>query len=74
MVQMVAFSEPGWQLPKYLSVVEDAGFTEIRVSGFVNSPDGRVWRTVPNRKWYADQMGPLASSKEVVLFHRLAST
>jgi hypothetical protein len=72
LVQLVAFSDPSWQLPKYLDVMEEANFTEVDVPFCANSPDGRLWRQVPNRKWYADQMGTTSGSKEVVLFHRLA--
>ena len=72
LVQMVAFSNPSWQFPEYLQVMKQAGFTEIRLPILTNSPDGRLWRRVPNRKWYADRMGEIPSSREVVLFHRLA--
>jgi hypothetical protein len=72
LVQMIAFSDASWQLPKYLEVMEQNGFVETRLPSIDNSLDGRVWRSVPNRKWYADQRGPTSSSKEVVLFHRLA--
>jgi hypothetical protein len=71
-VQMVAFPDPTWQLPQYLDVMQDAGFAETIIPAFANSDDGRMWRCVPNRKWYADQKGAIGSSKEVVLFHRLA--
>jgi hypothetical protein len=74
LVQVVAFSDPSWQLPKYLKVMEEADFTEFETPFPANSPDGRLWRYVPNRKWYADQKGATAGSKEVVLFHRLART
>lgn len=70
-VQMVAFSDPTWQLPRYISIMEEAGFTEARLPGIPDTPDGRVWRSVPNRKWYASQRGSTASSNEVVLFHRV---
>jgi len=70
-VQMIAFSEPSWQLPRYLTTMDQAGFAEFRFSELANSKDGRVWRSVPNRKWYASQRGSLGSSNEVVLFHRL---
>jgi hypothetical protein len=72
LIQMVAFSDPSWQLPKYLEVMEEANFTEFESPFPSSSPDGRLWRYVPNRKWYADQKGVTASSKEVVLFHKLA--
>jgi hypothetical protein len=72
LVQLVGFSEPSWQLPKFLSVLEMAGFTEVQFPALANSSDGRLWRCIPNRKWYADQKGAIAASKEVVLFHRLS--
>jgi hypothetical protein len=71
-VQMVAFSDPSWQLPQYLQVMKQVGFTEVKFPVFADFSDGRLWRCVPNRKWYANQKGAIASSKEVVLFHRLA--
>ena len=72
LIQMVAFSDPSWQLPKYLEVMKEANFTEFESPFPISASDGRLWRYVPNRKWYADQKGATASSKEVVLFHKLA--
>lgn len=69
-VQMVAFSERDWQLPRYLHVMNDAGFEELR-GGAARSATNRTWRSVPNRKWYASAKGLTGSSREVVLFHRL---
>lgn len=69
-VQMVAFSDPTWQLPRYLETMEEAGFQEVTFAAIANDKDGRVWRTVPNRRWYADQRGQISASNEVVLFHR----
>jgi hypothetical protein len=66
-VQVVAFSEPSWQLPRYLEVAEEAGFQELRCGDAK-----RIWRQVPNRRWHADQKGETHSSNEVVLIHRLA--
>jgi DNA modification methylase len=70
-VQMVAFSDPSWQLPKYLETLAMAGLQEVFMNEISNNADGRIWRTVPNRKWYADKKGKIPSSKEVVFFHRL---
>ncbi len=70
-VQMVAFSEPSWQLPKYLKAMRKSGFREVKYPSMANLKDGRIWRKVPNRKWHANFKGNLRSSKEVVLFHRL---
>lgn len=74
LVQVVAFSDPDWQLPRYLSVADDAGFQEhfLSMSNDSKSPE-RLWRTVPNRKWYAHQKGHTTGSQEVVLFHKLKS-
>lgn len=71
-VQMVAFSEPKWQLPEYLKSMENAGLREVFFPVLSNSGDKRLWRHVPNRKWYATQKLSIATDKEVVLFHRKA--
>jgi hypothetical protein len=72
-VQVLAFAEPSWQLPRYLSVADDVGLRECFLPQLIDQADGRLWRTVPNRKWYADQRGETNGSQEVVLFHRLKS-
>jgi hypothetical protein len=69
-VQMLAFSESNWQLPQYLECMEDAGLTEVFLSGLKGQLDGRLWRNVPGRRWYSEQRGDTPGSKEVVLFHR----
>ena len=68
-VQMVAFSEQDWQLPKYLEVMEECGLDEKRPwdSGL---NDGRLWRDVPSRRWHAHQKSHAPSAREVVLVHR----
>lgn len=68
-VQMVAFSQPEWQLPKYLEAMKAAGLSEIRET---SDEDERLWREVPNRKWYAQFQPNQSSSREVVLFHKRA--
>jgi len=71
-VQLIAFSETSWQLARYLIAMEEAGFREIRQPSLANAKDGRLWRAIPNRKWYANQERARSTSQEVVLFHRLA--
>jgi hypothetical protein len=66
-VQLVAFSDTDSQLPRYLAAMEAAGFAEREA--FAISFDGRVWRKVPNRKWYCHNGKEQDSAKEVVLFH-----
>jgi DNA methylase len=69
-VQMVAFSEPSWQLTRYLETMEDAGLVECFLPMLKGERDGRLWRSVPGRRWYSDQRGETPGSNEVVLFHR----
>jgi hypothetical protein len=71
-VQMVAFSEPEWQLPRYLETMEEAGLAEMKLPALRREGDGRLWRSVPNRRWYNDQRGETPASQEVVLIHRKA--
>lgn len=70
LVQVVAFADPEWQLPRYLEAVEAAGWEELTLPSLAGDADGRLWRSVPNRRWYADQLGATNSSREVVLLHR----
>jgi hypothetical protein len=71
-VQLVAFSDPIEQLPRYLSVMGDCGFREYLLSEHVDSKDGRIWRKVPGRRWHANRKGELSSGTEVVLIHKPA--
>jgi len=69
--QLVAFSEADWQLPEYLRTMEEAGFAEMRpVCDSKHLFEGRIWRQVPGRKWYANQKGKIGGSREVLLLHR----
>lgn len=68
-VQLVAFSTPALQLPRYLAVMEACGFSELRLP-VADGSDGRIWREVPNRRWYANQKRHLDSKNEVLLVHR----
>ncbi|MGD0421300.1 MAG: DNA methyltransferase [Xanthobacteraceae bacterium] len=68
-VQMVAFSERNWQLPRYLETMEEAGLMEVFLPLLRGERDGRLWRSVPGRRWYSDQRGNTPGSQEVVLIH-----
>ena len=72
-VQMLAFAERDWQLPRYLETMEEAGLQEVFLPMLKEKRDGRLWRTVPGRRWYSDQRGATPGSQEVVLIHRKAS-
>jgi hypothetical protein len=72
MVQLVGFSDVGKQLAEYLKMLRLAGWREVQPVKDYPRRAKRLWRSVPNRKWYADQKGMTAGSREVVLFHQLA--
>jgi DNA methylase len=69
-VQMVAFADREWQLPQYLKTMEEAGLEEIFLGTLKDNGDGRLWRSVPGRRWYSQQRGQTPGSNEVVLLHR----
>jgi hypothetical protein len=71
-VQMVAFSDQSWQLPRYLETMEEAGLREVFLPVLKDKGDGRLWRSVPNRRWYNDQRGETPAAEEVVLIHQKA--
>lgn len=66
-VQVVAFSDPEWQLGRYLDALAAAGLEEVS-----QAEQERLWRDVPNRRWHAMSQAKHSSAREVVLFHRLA--
>lgn len=66
-VHMVGFSSPERQLTRYLATMRHAGFAEKRSSRLATAADGRLWRAVPGRRWYARESG---TQREVVLIFR----
>jgi len=68
-IQMIAFRDPQNHLPQYLANMETAGFKEVNLKMHNVLNNGRIWRNVPNRKWYATLHGNTTGSKEVVLVH-----
>lgn len=69
-VQLIAFSNPSWQLPKYLAAMNAAGFEEVGKTGLRSDTMQRVWRDVPGRKWYAAAHGGNSAGRELLLLHR----
>ncbi len=69
--QLVAFSDASWQLPQYLQTMDRAGFREILLAGDSPVSGQRIWRNVPNRRWYTRKRHSSDSGKEVLLFHRM---
>jgi hypothetical protein len=69
-VQLVAFSSPEWQLDAFLEAMVNAGYTEVLPSQVGLDWAGRLWRSVPGRRWYSVIRGDIPSSNELVLLHR----
>ena len=68
-VQMVGFHDPQKDLPRYLQAMENAGFSEAAIPD-LETHDGRLWRSVPNRRWWVqDGTKGVNTSQEVVLVH-----
>ncbi|MEW6153903.1 MAG: hypothetical protein AB1673_07945 [Actinomycetota bacterium] len=72
-VQMVGFHDPVGDLPRFLDAMERAGFCERRLDALSTDADGRLWRKVPNRRWWATTSPTYQTAREVVLIHGLKS-
>ena len=72
-VQLVAFSDIGEQLPRYLQAMRNAGYQEARLIIASEKPDSRIWRQVPLRRWYAYLQGETSSSREFLFIHKRLS-
>lgn len=73
-VQMIAFSQRSWQLPRYLATMKEVGLQEVFLPVLKGQRDGRLWRPVPGQRWYIDRRGLTSASQEVVLIHRKAES
>lgn len=73
-LQVVGFNDVEAQLPRYLSTLFRCGLKEVRFDALSNSPDGRLWRDVPGRRWWtrAGDRSVVAphTAREVLLVHR----
>ena len=71
-VQIVAFTDVGTQLARYLEAMEEAGFSQLEIRIEDKKSTGHMWRQVPLRKWYAALQGPTSSAQELLLIHHKA--
>lgn len=69
-VQLVGFSDHKKFLGRYIEMMDSAGYEEIVMKTDAIDRIKRIWRSVPNRKWYANSKNKISSSKEVLLVHR----
>ncbi len=76
LVQVVGFSDPDDQLPRYLAAMDAVGLEEAKYDELATDDDGRLWRDVPSRRWWVaarENKGTApATGRETVLVHRLA--
>lgn len=75
LVQVVGFNDIVDQLQRYLETMRRAGFREVKFEQLATDKDGRLWRDVPGRRWWA-RAGDRSeivqhTAREVVLVHRL---
>jgi hypothetical protein len=74
-VQVVGFNDVADQLPRYLDVMSAVGLTELKFPELATANDGRLWRDVPGRRWWAraGERSTVVShtAREVVLIHRV---
>ncbi|QQR86941.1 MAG: site-specific DNA-methyltransferase [Flavobacteriales bacterium] len=71
LVQLVGFSNPRAHLPRYLEMMAAAGYEEVTDRDSLGRAH-RVWRNVPNRRWYNNTGSSPANGREVMLIHRPA--
>lgn len=64
--QLVAFTDTSRFLPRFLAAMDTGGYDEWRPT----RSGRRLYRDVPNRRWYAKLMEGLDSASEVLLLHR----
>jgi hypothetical protein len=73
-VQLIGFSDVSAQLPRYLNLLSEVGLREVRFPDLSTARDGRLWRSVPSRRWWvtATSRNQVAAhtAHEVVLVHR----
>ncbi|MEA2357975.1 MAG: hypothetical protein QOI62_1235 [Solirubrobacteraceae bacterium] len=75
-VQVVGFNNVSDQLTRYLDAMAAVGLREVKYEGLATAPDGRLWRDVPGRRWWAraGERSDLVThtAQEVVLVHKKA--
>ncbi len=62
-IVVVAFSEKRTQFSPFMDAMRDAGFSEIK--NITASSEGRIWREVPNRRWY-NNLGRTTAAKLIL--------
>ncbi len=69
--QLVSFANPSRDIGRFLNAMDSAGYEESGAKEVGLGQADRLWRLVPNRKWYLRYKNGLEPTKEVLLLHRL---
>jgi DNA modification methylase len=70
-VKLLSFRNKAKEFKLYRDAMENAGLEEIKI---LKKGDGRIWRTVPKRRWQARySKKKLKSNKEVLLIYKYKS-
>jgi hypothetical protein len=67
--QVLGFSDPGTQIPRFRQIMREAGYDELEYPGDAESVISRI---VPNRRWYSWISPRQHSSREYLFIHRPA--
>jgi len=74
-VQMVGFNNLESQFDRYLETMAECGFEEVLAPELATAEDGRLWRSVPGRRWWNTTTSLVEAApqtaKEVVLVHKV---
>ena len=74
LIQIVGFKNHPSPMSRYLHLMNDLGLEELTIPFLSTDDDGRLWRSVPGRRWWttngSNARSPYSLSREVVLIHR----
>lgn len=70
-VQLVSFAKPRSDVAHFLRAMVHAGFEECSPLEAGLGQEDRIWRMIPNRKWYAGYRDGFPAGKELLLLHRI---
>lgn len=70
-VQLISFNNSKRDIDRFLDAMEAAGFDECSSKDIGLGTTERVWRLVPNRKWYTGYRDGFHAGRELLLFHRI---
>lgn len=70
-VQLVSFADPRAQVEPFIEAMRTTGFEEVPLRQLGIDLEGRIWRRIPNRKWYIRFREDVPEGRELLIFQRL---